>query len=123
MASRPEETGYRARRATALACLAWCIADGPAAADPAGNHRVRGWTIATQLCSPCHIIGRGPQAGEFSDPAFLRVANMRSTTGPALAVFLRSHHERMPSLRLDRDEMDAVIDDILSLKGARAARP
>jgi hypothetical protein len=42
---------------------------------------------------------------------------MPSTTGPALAVFLQSHHERMPSLRPDRDEMDAVIDYILSLKG------
>ncbi|MGT2487167.1 hypothetical protein ACU4GA_16875 [Methylobacterium oryzae CBMB20] len=27
---------------------------------------------------------------------------MLSTTGPALNVFLQSHHDRMPSLRLDR---------------------
>lgn len=93
------------------------------AGGPVEDHRIRGWTIATQLCSQCHVIGRAPQAGEFAGPAFLRVANMPSTTGPALAVFLQSHHRQMPSIRLDRDEMDAVIDYILSLKDARAARP
>lgn len=91
-----------------------------AAAGPAEDHRVRGWTLAAQLCSQCHVIGREPQAGEFASPAFLRVASMSSTTGPALSVFLQSHHQRMPSLRLDRDEMEAVIDYILSLKGVEA---
>lgn len=47
---------------------------------------------------------------------------MPSTTGPALNVFLQSHHRRMPSLRLDRDELDAVIDYILSLKEAEAVQ-
>lgn len=109
--------------ATALACLLATCAGLRAAADPAEDHRIRGWTIASQLCSACHIIGRAPQQGEFIGPAFLRVANMPSTTGAALNVFLQSHHQRMPSLRLDRDEMDAVIDYILSLKGAEATRP
>ncbi|MFD1356246.1 c-type cytochrome [Methylorubrum suomiense] len=92
-------------------------AGAPAGGGPAEDHRVRGWTIAAQLCSQCHVIDRAAQPGEFVGPAFLRVANMPSTTGPALAVFLQSHHDRMPSLRLDRDELDAVIDYILSLKG------
>lgn len=111
----------RAARGAVLAGLlaAWT---GASTAGPAQDHRVRGWTIATQLCSQCHVVGRAPQAGEFVGPAFLRVANMPSTTGPALNVFLQSHHQRMPSLRLDRDEMDAVIDYILSLKEAEAAR-
>jgi hypothetical protein len=46
---------------------------------------------------------------------------MRSTTGPALGVVLQSHHEQMPSRRLDRDEMEAVIDPILSLKTEKTA--
>ena len=37
----------------------------------------------------------------------------------SLNVFLQSHHQQMPSLRLDRDEMNAVIDYILSLKVSR----
>ena len=102
----------------ALGSLLAAFVGSPVMAGGIEDRRVRGWTIATQLCSQCHVIGRGSQAGEFSGPAFLRVANMPSTTGPALAVFLQSHHERMPSLRPDRDEMDAVIDYILSLKRA-----
>jgi mono/diheme cytochrome c family protein len=96
---------------------------GASTASPAEDHRVQGWTIATQLCSQCHVIGHASQRGEFVGPAFLRVAQMPSTTGPALAVFLQSHHKRMPSLRLDRDEMSAVIDYILSLKGAGTPLP
>ena len=44
---------------------------------------------------------------------------MQSTTGPALGVVLQSHHEQMPSRRLDRDEMEAVID--FSLKTEKTA--
>ncbi|MBP1179887.1 mono/diheme cytochrome c family protein [Methylobacterium sp. PvR107] len=96
---------------------------GASTAGPAEDHRVRGWTIATQLCRQCHVIGRASQPGAFVGPAFLRVAQMPSTTGPALAVFLQSHHKRMPSLRLEREEMTAVIDYILSLKGAGTPLP
>ncbi len=110
-----------ARAAVLAVVLAACA--GASAAGPREDHRVRGWTIATQLCSECHVIGRASQPGVFAGPAFLRVANMPSTTGPALSVFLQSHHQRMPSLRLDRDEMDAVIDYILSLKARTAATP
>ncbi|MBP2492801.1 mono/diheme cytochrome c family protein [Methylobacterium sp. PvP062] len=107
--------------AVLAASLAACA--GAPAAGPEEDHRVRGWAIAAQHCSECHVIGRTSQPGAFAGPAFLRVANMPSTTGPALAVFLQSHHQRMPSLRLDRDEMDAVIDYILSLKARTAATP
>lgn len=56
-------------------------------------------------------------------PSFVQVANMPSTTGLALNVFLQSHHQHMPSLRLDRDEVDAVIDYILSLKAKESTGP
>jgi mono/diheme cytochrome c family protein len=90
-----------------------------AAADPAmENHCIRGWTLAAENCSQCHAIGTGAGAGVFAGPSFTAVAAMPSTTGMALDVFLQSHHPSMPSIRLDRDEMDAVIDYILSLKVA-----
>lgn len=89
-----------------------------AAAAPIENHRIRGWTLATENCSRCHVIGNGVQEGGSIGPAFKAVAAMPSTTGMALNVFLQSHHPSMPSVRLDRDEMDAVIDYILSLKAA-----
>ncbi|MDP4003355.1 cytochrome c [Methylobacterium sp. NEAU K] len=94
-----------------------------AAATPAEDHRVRGRAVASQLCSRCHVIGREPQAGGFIGPSFVEIAKMPSTTGMALNVFLQSHHQRMPSLQLDREEMDAVIDYILSLEDPEAARP
>lgn len=92
-----------------------------AVAAPVENHRIRGWTLAAENCSQCHVIGNGAQVGGYIGPAFTAVAAMPSTTGMALNVFLRSHHQRMPSVRLDRDEMDAVIDYILSLKSVRPA--
>ena len=110
-----------ARAAVLAVFLAACTT--ASAAGPEEDHRIRGWTIATQLCSECHLIGRASQPGVFAGPAFLRVANMPWTTGPALSVFHQSHHQRMPSLRLDRDKMDAVIDYILSLRGEEAATP
>lgn len=94
-----------------------------ATAAPDEDHRILGWTLAAQHCSQCHVIGKGAQEGGSVGPAFTAVAAMPSTTGVALNVFLQSHHQRMPSLRLDRDEMDAVIDYILSLKATEAARP
>ncbi|GJD41621.1 c-type cytochrome [Methylobacterium bullatum] len=89
-----------------------------ALAGPVENHRIRGWTLATQQCSQCHAIGKGAGTRIFAGPSFTAVAAMPSTTGMALNVFLRSQHPSMPSVRLDRDEMDAVIDYILSLKAA-----
>ncbi|KQT53362.1 hypothetical protein ASG52_04350 [Methylobacterium sp. Leaf456] len=89
-----------------------------AVGDSHVNHRERGRTLAVQLCAECHVVGGQPHAGGFVGPSFVGIANMPSTTGTALTVFLQSHHQRMPSLRLDRNEADAVIDDILSLKEA-----
>ncbi|MDR7036016.1 mono/diheme cytochrome c family protein [Methylobacterium sp. BE186] len=105
----------------ALGSLLAVCASLPAAADPAEDHRIQGWTLAAQLCSQCHVIGRGLQEGGSVGPSFRAIANMPSTTGSALNVFLQNHHQRMPSLRLDREEMDAVTDYILSLKAAQAA--
>lgn len=109
-------------RTVASAFLAGSLAmgAGAAAAGPGEDRRMEGSALATQLCSQCHLVGREPQIGDFAGPAFLRVANMPSTTGLSLNVFLQSHHRQMPSLRLDRDEMNAVIDYILSLKDTRA---
>ena len=92
-----------------------------AAASPVEDHRIRGWTLASQQCSQCHAIGKGAGTTDFAGPDFTAVAAMPSTTGIALNVFLQSHHRSMPSVRLDRDEMDAVIDYILSLKTAETA--
>lgn len=103
-----------------VAVLSLAVAQ-QALAAPVENHRIRGWTLAAETCGGCHVIGNGVQEGGYIGPAFTAVAAMPSTTGMSLNVFLQSHHRTMPSLRLDRDEMDAVIDYILSLKAAEPA--
>ena len=111
-------SSIRTVRTAILAGLLIARACDPASAASAEDRRVRGWTVAAQLCSQCHVIGREPQEGGFVGPSFVSIAHMPSTTGLALNVVLQSHHQRMPSLRLHRDEMDAVIDDILGLKAS-----
>ena len=107
--------------ALVLAGLVTVAAGHPAAAVPKEDHRVRGWTLAVELWSRCHVIGREPQLGGHDRPPFTTIAAMLSTTGLALNVFLQSHHQWMPSVRLDRDEMNAVINYILSLQTAEPA--
>lgn len=99
--------------ASGLACMLPALAE-----DLHGDRRERGRALAGRLCAECHLVGWQPQAGGLVGPSFVGIANMPSTTGTALNVFLQSHHERMPSIRLDRDEAEAVIDYILSLKRA-----
>ena len=98
--------------------LTLAIARQAVAGSVIEDHRIRGWTLAAENCSQCHVIGNGAQVGGNIGPAFTAVAAMPSTTGMALNVYLQSQHPRMPSLSLDRDEIDAVIDYILSLKVA-----
>ncbi|WP_204263046.1 c-type cytochrome [Methylobacterium sp. BTF04] len=112
---RPRTYGWRLGIATDLSLA---IARQAAAGPAMENHRIRGWTLAAENCSQCHAIGKGAGAGVFAGPSFTAVAAMPSTTGIALDVFLQSHHPNMPSVSLDRDEMGAVIDYILSLKVA-----
>jgi mono/diheme cytochrome c family protein len=104
-----------------VAILSLAVAQS-AVAEPVGNHRIRGWTLAAENCGGCHVVGGGLQEGGYIGPAFSALAAMPSTTGMSLNILLQSHHRTMPSLRLDRDEVDAVIDYILSLKAAEPAR-
>jgi mono/diheme cytochrome c family protein len=112
-------TGFAAISAVALVIPA----GAPVAVKAVEPRRIEGRAVAVQLCSSCHAIGHESQEASFVGPSFVRIANMKATTGLALNVFLQSHHQKMPSLRLDRDELDAVIDYILSLKSEAAVRP
>jgi hypothetical protein len=49
-------------------------------------------------------------------PSFQSVADLPSTTGLSLNVFLHSNHKNMPNLILSRADSDDVIAYILSLK-------
>lgn len=116
------DRGWTWQRRTMCAGLLAILVARPASAGPCAGHCMLGRGLAAQLCSECHLIGREPQAGGILGLPFPAIANAPSTTGLSLSVFLRSHHQRMPSLRQERDEMDAIIDYILSLKGSEVRR-
>ena len=81
--------------------------------DPIAGHR-----LAKDVCSACHVVAPGREAPSDVDaPAFPELAKDPGLTAISLRVFLQTPHERMPDLRLERDETDDVIAYVLSLDG------
>lgn len=78
---------------------------------------VAGRIFAERECGDCHDISRDGTAYPLNAaPAFIDVADQRSTTALSLRVFLRSTHRDMPDLILTQREQDDVIAYILSLR-------
>ena len=80
--------------------------------DPAS-----GRSIATKLCSSCHRVLPMTLSDKDEPASFQSIADLPSTTGMSLNVFLRSNHNNMPDLILSGTESRDVIAYILSLKG------
>ncbi len=55
-------------------------------------------------------------ADKDAPPSFQSIADLPSTTGLALTVFLHSNHKNMPNLILSKPEANDAIAYILSLK-------
>ena len=76
-----------------------------------------GRQLAEDVCVTCHVIAPGHASlTDVDAPSFPDLANLPRVTALSLRVFLQSPHERMPNLRLDRDETDNMIAYIMSLK-------
>jgi hypothetical protein len=88
----------------------------PGRAEPLGGDPASGRSTATRLCSSCHRVLPMTLSDE-DDPASLQsIADLPSTTGTSLNVFLHSNHNNMPDLMLSGTESRYVIAYILSLK-------
>ncbi len=88
------------------------LADETLPGDP-----VAGRIFAERECGDCHDTSRDGTAYPLNAaPAFIDVADQRSTTALSLRVFLRSTHRDMPDLILTQREQDDVIAYILSLR-------
>jgi mono/diheme cytochrome c family protein len=97
--------------------MSFMIMSTGVAADELLGDPTAGRRLAENVCSACHIIAPGETSTTESDaPAFPDLANTPRVTALSLRVFLQTPHERMPDLRLDRDETDNVIAYILSLE-------
>jgi mono/diheme cytochrome c family protein len=75
-----------------------------------------GRRLAEAWCAQCHSIESATARGRGTAPAFTEIAQRASTTPLSLNAFLRSSHETMPNLIIQRGDADDVVAYILSLK-------
>ena len=85
----------------------------PAAAQEPGV----GGALAVRWCMACHVIEREPPGAAANGvPSFSAIAAKSSTTADSLDQYLSTGHTRMPDFSLSRDERNALIAYILSLR-------
>jgi hypothetical protein len=75
-----------------------------------------GRQLAIRLCSSCHRVLPMTLADRADPPSFQSIADLPSTTGVSLNVFLHSNHNNMPDFVLSSAVSDDLIAYILSLK-------
>ena len=88
----------------------------PALAQSGGGDPESGRQLATKLCSSCHQVLPTTHPDKSDPPSFQSVADLPSTTGIALNVFLHSNHRNMPDFIISSAESNDLIAYILSLK-------
>ena len=102
-------------------------ASGMAAAEasaPSGDVRA-GRSVATSVCSICHVVAADQELPPFLHPpapSFTAIANRRTTSADSLRKFLTTTHMNlkttagMPSPQLTDDQTTNVIAYLLSLR-------
>jgi mono/diheme cytochrome c family protein len=103
----------RTARGTGLvaAMSAAMAAFNGASADP-----VAGKALAEKWCVECHSIRPDRLSPNLAAPTFPELAAEPSITEYSLRAFLRSPHETMPQITFTRDQMDDIVDYLMSLK-------
>ena len=77
----------------------------------------RGQKLAKAWCASCHAVEPGAQPPFAGVPSFRDVARLPSTTAASLHAFLATPHGGdMPAVKLNGDELDAIVTYVLSLK-------
>src|SRR5476649_1388274 len=88
----------------------------PALAQPLDGDPASGRQLATKLCSSCHRVLPMTLPDKADPPSFQSIADLPSTTGLSLNVFLHSNHRNMPDFIISSAESNDLIAYILSLK-------
>ena len=70
----------------------------PGRAESLEGDPASGRSIATRLCSSCHRVLPMTLSDKDDPASFQSIANLPSTTGMSLNVFLHSDHNNVPSL-------------------------
>jgi len=80
-------------------------------ADP-----IAGQNLAGKWCVECHGIGADRLSPNLAAPTFPELAAEPSITEYSLHALLRSPHETMPHITFTPEQMDDIVDYIMSLK-------
>ena len=88
----------------------------PILAQPVDGDPAAGRQIAITLCSSCHRVLPMTLSDGADPSSFQSIADLPSTTGISLNVFLHSNHRNMPDLIISGAESKDLIAYILSLK-------
>ncbi len=97
--------------AIALTLLATGVAASAAAQDKAAEGR----SIAYRWCSSCHLVGPEDAVSDGA-PTFSQIAKDPYFTSDRLRGWLAAPHEPMPDLELSRQEIDALVAYLQSLR-------
>ena len=81
----------------------------------------RGFTLAKQWCSSCHLVGEGQNTTTTEAPPFATIAQRSADQISALAGFLADPHPPMPDMNLTRQEISDLLAYIESLKAPLSA--
>jgi mono/diheme cytochrome c family protein len=92
------------------------MAQFPVLAQPVDGNPLSGQQIATKRCGSCHRVLPMTLSDKADPPSFQSIADLPSTTGIALNVFLHSNHRNMPDFIISTAESNDLIAYILSLK-------
>jgi mono/diheme cytochrome c family protein len=96
--------------------LMFPFAVSPAHAQAGGDPQ-EGLAVAQQVCSRCHVIGRGQVPSLNSRaPTFSELATAPGMTVAALTVALTTPHAGMPMFMFTADQRQDVIAYILGLR-------
>jgi mono/diheme cytochrome c family protein len=85
-----------------------------ASADP-----IAGANPADKWCAECHATRAGRLSPNPAAPTFPQLAAEPSITEYSLRALLRSPHETMPHITFTPDQLDDIIDYIMSLKARK----
>ena len=88
----------------------------PVLAQPIEGNPLSGQQIATKQCGSCHRVLPMILSDKADPPSFQSIADLPSTTGISLNVFLHSNHKNMPDFIVSSTESNDLIAYILSLK-------
>ena len=83
-------------------------------ADP-----IAGKNLAEKWCVECHGVRADRLSPNLAAPTFPELAAEPSITEYSLRALLRSPHQTMPHITFTPDQMDNIIEYIMSLKPRR----